>query len=330
MRYVVYGAGSIGGVIAARLAQAGSDVVVIARGPHLEAIRANGLRFASPSEERTIPLHAVGQPAEIDWTPNDVVLMCMKTQDALPAQNALRAAAGGAVPVFCCQNGVANERMALRRFERVYAVLVMLPAAHLEPGSVVAQSKAAPGILDIGCYPDSVDDLCRRVVVDLEAASFSAHADPSVMRFKYAKLLRNLGNALQATCRAGDEGLEIIRRAREEGTRCFEAASIDWASDEEYTARRADLIQPAPVKGWMRGGGSSWQSLARRAGSIEADYLNGEIALLGRLHGVATPVNAALQEVANELARAGDPPESLSLTDLLERILRAEKQAKVT
>ncbi len=80
----------------------------------------------------------------------------------------------------------------------------------------------------------------------------------------------------------------------------------------------------------MRGGGSSWQSLARRAGSIEADYLNGEIALLGRLHGVATPVNAALQEVANELARAGDPPESLSFAELLERILRAEKQAKGT
>ncbi len=324
MRYVIYGAGAIGGVIAVRLARAGLDVLVIARGPHLEAIRANGLHYASPNEELTVSLQAVEDPAEIDWTADDIALMCMKTQDAAPALDALRAAAGPALPVFCCQNGVANERMALRRFEHVYAVVVMLPAAHLEPGRVVAQSKAAPGILDLGCYPEGIDEVCRRVAKDLEAARFIAQADPRVMRFKYTKLLLNLGNALQATCQAGDAGREIIGRARKEATRCFEAANIDCASNQEFSERRADLIQPAPVNGSMRGGGSSWQSLARRAGSIEADYLNGEIALLGRLHGVPTPVNSILQQVANEVARAGDPPESFSVAELLERIRDAQ------
>ena len=62
-------------------------------------------------------------------------------------------------------------------------------------------------------------------------------------------------------------------------------------------------------------------------GSIEADYPNGEIVLLGRLHGVPTPVNAALQQLANEVARAGDPPESFPVAERLERI--AEAQTRV-
>ncbi|NUT26811.1 MAG: ketopantoate reductase family protein, partial [Streptomyces sp.] len=70
-----------------------------------------------------------------------------------------------------------------------------------------------------------------------------------------------------------------------------------------------------------RGGGSSWQSLTRGTGTIEADYLNGEIALLGRLHGVPTPLNELLQHLANTFARerreAGSMPvgELVRLTD---------------
>jgi 2-dehydropantoate 2-reductase len=71
------------------------------------------------------------------------------------------------------------------------------------------------------------------------------------------------------------------------------------------------------VGGRRRGGGSSWQSLARGTGTIETDYLNGEIVLLGRLHGVPTPVNATVQRVARELAASGAPPASMSPDELL-------------
>jgi 2-dehydropantoate 2-reductase len=60
-------------------------------------------------------------------------------------------------------------------------------------------------------------------------------------------------------------------------------------------------------------GSSSWQSLARGTGAIEADWLNGEIVLLGRLHGVPTPVNEVLRRVANRMARNRLPPGSWSL-----------------
>ncbi len=326
MRYVIYGAGAVGGVVAARLAQAKHDVSVIARGPHLVAIREHGLRFDSPQETLTVPLRAVGHPAEIEWGGDEVVFMCMKSQDTSEALAALRDAAGSEIPVICCQNGVANERMALRRFERVYAMVVMLPAAHLEPGSVIAQSGAATGILDAGCYPSGTDELIRSVTDHLDAATFSARADPQVMRFKYTKLLMNLGNALQAACTTNGKARDVLVRAREEAARCFKAADIDWATQEEFATRRGNLIQPVPVKGAMRGGGSSWQSLARGTGSIEADFLNGEIVLLGRALGIATPVNAALQHAANEVARVGGAPGSFPLAELRAWIVAAERR----
>ena len=98
------------------------------------------------------------------------------------------------------------------------------------------------------------------------------------------------------------------------------AAGIDCASAAEDAERRGDLISLRPVAGERRGGGSSWQSLARGTGTIEVDLLNGEIVLLGRLHGVPTPVNELLQVVAHELARAKAPPGSLSEADLLARL----------
>jgi 2-dehydropantoate 2-reductase len=66
-----------------------------------------------------------------------------------------------------------------------------------------------------------------------------------------------------------------------------------------------------------RGGGSSWQSLERATGSIETDYLTGEVVLRGRLHGVATPTNALLQRLANQLARERRPPGAWSEAEVL-------------
>jgi 2-dehydropantoate 2-reductase len=67
-------------------------------------------------------------------------------------------------------------------------------------------------------------------------------------------------------------------------------------------------MRQASVAGASRAGGSSTQSLARGTGSIETDYLNGEIVLLGRLHGVPVPANAWLAALSARLVRDGLPP----------------------
>ncbi|RZT89142.1 2-dehydropantoate 2-reductase [Pseudonocardia sediminis] len=318
MRYVVIGAGAVGGTIGARLAEAGRDVVLVARGRHLDAIREQGgLRLDDPDRSRVVGVPAVASVDEVDWRPGDVAVLATKTQDTEPILDALAARAPDVV-VACAQNGVANERMAAARFARVQAVLVILPAEHYEPGVVIASSVPVPGVLDVGTYPSGVDDVSDAIAADLTAAGFSSRADPAVMEGKYGKLLTNLANALDAACASDDPAVDELREAAaDEGERALAAAGITARTGDDDRVRREGLITQRPVGGRERGGSSSWQSLQRGAGSIEAEFLNGEIVALGAAHGVATPVNAVLTRVAGEMAAAGEQPGSRRGQDLL-------------
>ena len=91
MKFVVYGVGAIGGVLAAKLALAGEEVTGIARGPQLEAIRRSGLLLRTPDGEQTVRFGAAGDPEEIQFAPDDVVILSMKTQDTPLALQRLRA-----------------------------------------------------------------------------------------------------------------------------------------------------------------------------------------------------------------------------------------------
>jgi len=150
-------------VIGARLFQHEREVVLIARGAHFDAIRENGLSFETASGTETLRIAAVSRPSEVHFHADDVVIMTTKTQHSEAALDDLRAAAGAAVPVVCAQNGVENERMALRRFRNVYAMLVFLPATHLVPGVVQAHAMPVSGVLDAGRYPAGVDGVITTV-----------------------------------------------------------------------------------------------------------------------------------------------------------------------
>lgn len=323
MRFIIYGAGGIGGTIGARLFQQGEEVVLIARGAHLEAIANNGLRFVTPREHVNLRIPTVGHPSEIDFGHDDVVFLCMKSQHSLAALDDLRAATGEDIAVVCCQNGVANERMALRRFRNTYAMVVILPALHLEPGVVITHALNVGGILDAGRYPQGVDDHIGEVTRLLRDAGFSAEPDAKVMRQKYAKLLMNLNNSLQAATEMRGEAPEISRMMREEALACYRAAGIDCATADETRARRANVLEMGDIPGIPRGGGSSWQSVARGTGDIEVDYLNGEIVMLGRLHGVPTPANEAIQRIAHRMISEKLPPGAITIDEVREMIAGA-------
>jgi 2-dehydropantoate 2-reductase len=316
VRFIVYGAGAIGGTIGGRLHQHGHDVILIARGRHFEALRDTGLVLHSPDGTADLAIPVVDDPSEIAFGTGDVVILAMKTQDTAAALARLSLSAPPGIAVVCAQNGVENERLALRCFPNVYGMYVVLAASHLEPGVVEASSSPITGVLDVGRYPMGTDEVAEEVAAALERSTFDARADPAIMRWKYAKLLSNLANALEAACGPEATGDELVRRVRAEGRACLAAAGVTVASGEEQRARRV-MLNIRPIEGRKRPGGSSWQSLARQSGTIEADWLNGEIVLLGRLHGVDTPLNALLQRTANLMAATGRPPASMPLGELL-------------
>lgn len=318
MRFVVLGAGAVGGVVGGRLFEHGYDVLLIARGEHAKVIGASGLTLASASGVAVLPVPVVVSPYDIKWREDDVVFMAVKSQDTETALRQLSGAAPPSVPVVCMQNGVVNEPSTLRRFANVYGICVMCPASHLEPGVVVASSSPITALLDIGRFPSGVDDLAQSIAAALYESTMESLVRPDIMRWKYAKLLRNLGNAIDAICGPGQRGTPLAKMALDEGQACLLAAGIDFASDEEDRARRDDLLRPGDdVSGFPRGGSSSWQSLARYEGTIEADYLNGEVVLLGRTYGVPTPVNELLRRLANEMASERKAPGSMSSDEVL-------------
>jgi 2-dehydropantoate 2-reductase len=316
MRTIVYGVGAIGGTVAAALALSGQEVVGIARGAQLEAIRAGGLLLRAPEGAARAALACVADPAEIELRPDDAILLTMKSQDTLAALERLRAAGAAGQPVFCMQNGVANERFALRRFPNVHGVTVMMPASFAVPGEVAVFSTPRYGIFDIGRYPSGSDADDARLAAALEAANIAAFVDDEVMRSKHGKLLMNLANVLQAAVGLGGDLARFARAAQAEAEAVYAAAGVAWRDVGVADPRRDALMRRAEVAGAERAGGSSMQSLARGTGSIETDYLNGEIVLLGRLHGVPVPANAWLTDLGARLARERLPPGAVPAAEI--------------
>jgi 2-dehydropantoate 2-reductase len=317
MKYVIIGAGGVGGTMGAALQLRGHDVRLIARGEHLARMRADGLRFITPTGERTLAVQAHAHPAEVGITDDDVVILAMKSQHTLAALGDLRAATTAEPAVVCAQNGVENERTAARLFAQVYGMEVYMPATHLEPGVVEVHSERVYGLLDVGRYPTGSDARAAAIAGDLAAAGFGSEPRADIMAWKYRKLVRNLGNGLQVLIADGAASRDIARLLRAEASAAYAAAGIEPVDDDTYRIR-TDLLDRGVNSNTRRRGGSTLQGVLRGADGVETDYLNGEIVLLGRLHGVPTPVNALVQRRTAEHARSRAAPGSLDGAALLQ------------
>jgi 2-dehydropantoate 2-reductase len=315
-RFVVYGAGAVGGVVGGRMFQHGHDVVLVARGDHRRAIAANGLTVQWPEDSVTLPVPVVGHASELTFGDGDVVIIATKSQDTQGVLDAVAAVAPASTSIVCLQNGVANEVAALRRFASVHGVTVMAPTWHAEPGVVQSYTPNATAILDVGRWPHGADAVTEAVAAALVASGFESIARTDIARWKYTKLLLNLGNPVDALCRRDADAARLVELARDEGQAVLAAAGIDHVSEAEDAARRGDILRIVPIDQKRRPGGSTYQSLVRGL-PVEVDYLNGEIVLLGRLHDVPTPVNELLQQATHRAAAEGTEPGSVPAADLL-------------
>jgi 2-dehydropantoate 2-reductase len=328
MRIIVYGAGAVGSVIGGRLHQAGADVVLVARPAHVEAITATGLQLRTADRTDRINVRAVSAVRELTPTANDVIIITAKTQDVAQIHDDIDAW-NPAAAVVCGTNGVEHERIALRRFERVYGMVIQLPATFESPGEVTALCGPTNALIDLGRFPNGIDSTASEFAAIASASpEISCVADPAIMAKKYTKILVNLGNAAEGACGLAGRAHPVSKAAQDEAKAIYAVAGIPGGPDpastdgvgavDDYAARAARMEFRIPG-GQVFLGGSTWQGLAKGSQSVETDYFNGEICLLGRLHGVPTPHNQFLQQLARNLARSKAGPASMTPDELTAR-----------
>lgn len=341
MRFVFIGAGAVGSALGGLLAHAGHDVLLAARGEHAEAMRARGLSVRCPDTAFTVPVEVTTTSGEVELTVDDVLVLTTKTQQAqaalmewadVPVRDHGGHVVGRAadvLPVMTASNGVESERIALRYFATVVAVCVWFPVVMIEPGEVIVRGGPLHGVFHVGRYGGPVSDgaadgsaqddpLLDAVARDWEAAGCLVRQPSAVMEWKYCKLLSNLGNVLQALLGDPSGSADIQQAAEEEARVILQAAGITVTAEQEArTGWQPAGLSFGPVPGApAQLGGSSWQSLMRGTGTIETDYLNGEIVLLARQMGRTAPVNNRLTALARRAARERLQPGSMNVEEL--------------
>jgi 2-dehydropantoate 2-reductase len=323
MRFIVVGAGGVGGTIGASLIETGNEVTLVARGAHGAAIAERGLRFTTPETTTVVHAEVVTSVDDLSGiTGDDVVIIAAKSQDTNRIVTDLARVVPQRAAVVCAQNGLENERTASRFFPRVYGMWVTVAGTHLRPGEVAVHSSPLRGALPVGRFPAGIDDTVTALCALLREAHFLSRPVEDIQPLKRAKFLINLGNAIQASIGPGADADRIRELAVVEALACFQAAGLAVVPAEQARAGFAEITDS------MREtyvGSSTFQSLARRSGAVETDYLNGEVVLLGRLHTVPTPVNWALQQVARRMADERTTPGSVPVA-VLDRAIELARQ----
>lgn len=297
MRIATVATGAVNGFLAAKLAAAGAEVACLARGAHLAAIRAGGLRLESEGGEIVArPALATDDPAEIG--PVDAVFFAVKAQDLDRVAPLCRPLIGPGTAVIPFLNGVeATPRL----------------AAHLGAGAVLAGLcqisvfVTAPGVIrQTGAFArfrfaeadGSASPRAEAVAALLRGAGVEAGVPEDVVRelwLKFMFLASFAGVTAAARCDAaaiaarpelgallGEAVAEIGRLARAEGVAVSEA-------DE---ARTAEFVAGLP--GPMRASMANDLAAGR---ALEVDWLSGAVARMSAARGLAAPVHATLAAV---------------------------------
>src|SRR5215469_1321521 len=186
MRIAVYGAGGIGGYFGGRLAQAGAEVHLIARGAHLRALREHGLRVRSVKGDFEVQASATDDPADIGSC--DFVLFCVKSFDTDAAAARLGPLIGEGTAVVSLQNGVENEEKLARAVggDHVMGGAAFIFAEIAEPG--VIQHTGGPTSITFGELDGRTSQRAKRLLACCEQAGFGAELSASIMTVLWAKL----------------------------------------------------------------------------------------------------------------------------------------------
>jgi 2-dehydropantoate 2-reductase len=309
MRIVVMGSGGTGGYFGAKLARAGEEVTFVARGAHLERIRAHGLRVRSAVEgEWVVTSPAVerldGQP------PADMVLFCVKSFDTEDAAAAVKPVIGPDTGVLSIQNGVDNEDKLGRILgaEHVLGGMAAVFATIESPGVI---RHVQLGRIVFGEMDGRVSGRARAFLAACQRAEIPAEISGDVARTlweKYAFLIAHSGMTAVTRCPAGvlrrlPETRRMYRLLLEEMLALAGAAGV--ALEEGFVERSFKLLD-----GMAEGFASSLQHDLAGGRRLELEALHGHAVRLGEQSGIPTPTLFAVY--AALLPYLNGPPASLA------------------
>lgn len=338
MRFIIHGAGAIGSVVGGMLAEAGQEVVLIARDAHAQAINQSGLLLKSRAGDRRIlNLTAVNHISKVAPRSGDVLLITVKSARTAESIHQIREVYPEATPIVCLQNGVRNEEEAAHRFLHIYGAMAGISATLLDPGVV---SHTRETLISLGNYPLGCDALAYQIGEKLTKAGFTVTTHNSIMAVKWSKLILNLNNATFAII---DKHLQLglatpaisrfMADVMEEGLHTLGIAGISLAdANNPYQLREliAGLrnLQEDPEKILQEENSaveyrtypSTWSDLKQNRGETEASYFNGEIILLGEKYGAPTPFNSTLFSIVEKMAAERIHPGLYTLDELLDLV----------
>lgn len=293
MDIAVMGAGGVGGYFGGLLARAGNNVTFIARGPHLAAIRRNGLRVESGNDGTfTVPGNATDHPAEIG--PRELVLFAVKMYDNAAAIRAISPLIGPETVVLTLQNGIDNGE---RLVDAYGAERVMIGSAYLEgriaePGVV---TQGGPGAASFGERSFGITQRGKRLLGVFQDAGWRVELLENMTGMlwkKFAYLAGSAGVCAASGCSYGElravpETRAAIAAAIAEALAVGEASGAPLEPDSlEWSMNALDNFPAAGMA-----------SLAKdfaESRPVELEGLTGAVIRMGREYGVPTPVNHAL------------------------------------
>ena len=293
MRTAVFGAGAVGGYFGGRLAQAGEDVALVARGEHLKAIRKNGLRVKSIEGDFTVdPIQATDDPAEIGEV--DAVLVAVKAWQVPDAALAMRPMVGPETSVVPLENGVeAPSQLASALGEQhVLGGLCKIISTLSEPGTI-----SHTGISPIIAFGELDGHLSARAE-KLRQAFDRAHGvrasiPPDIRvamweKFLFIASFSGMGAVTRApvgVLRTLPETRQMLERAMREIVLLAQARDIDLSMEAvSETMAFVDDLPPEGTASMQR------DVIAGRPSELESQ--NGAVVRFGQATGVDTPLHS--------------------------------------
>ena len=292
MRFAVFGAGGIGGYLGGRLAQAGEDVAIIARGDHLTAIRNQGLRVDSIKGDFVFrPSIATDKPAEVG--PVDVVVLGVKAWQVTDAAEAMRPMIGQETCVLPVQNGVeAPSQLAAVLGKEVALGGLAGIVSYIEgPGHI--RHAAIEPFVRFGEMDDRLSPRIERLLQAFERAGVKADIPPNIQTALWQKLMfiaaiSGVGAVTRfptGVWRGLPETWQMAKQVVHETDNVARARGIVMTGDEADTA--VAQLEAVPPSGTV-----SMQRDIMEGRPSELEVQNGAVVRFGQEEGVPTPVNA--------------------------------------